>query len=90
MKYQCPDDLIAQFNENERLTLRSESSGVGAKIPPFVCAILSFCSIPRSKAEIQQQLGSQASGLVEQLIEIGLLCSKGQAIGKEMQCYVIM
>lgn len=68
-----PRDLIATFNEDGSVLLRSISRGVGAKAPAFTAAVLAYCSKPRTATDIEQALGRPAVSVYQQLAQLGLL-----------------
>ena len=68
-----PRDLMATFNEDGSILLRSTSRGVGVKAPAFASAVLAFCSKPRSPRDIEDALGPPAVAVYHQLAKLGLL-----------------
>ena len=66
-------DIQMTFTEDGAVFLRSGSSGIGAKAPPFVTAILAMCSSPMSRETIGERLGPAAAQAYDQLVELGLL-----------------
>lgn len=66
-------DIQITFNPDGSIFARSGSSGVAAKAPPFVCAVLAECANPTSREQIAQKMGPAGAGVYDQLVTIGLL-----------------
>ena len=79
MKHVRLPDIQATFNADGTLFLRSGSTGLGVKAPPFVTAILAACAQPSSRDDIAARLGPNAAGAYDQLVEIGLLTTPEKA-----------
>jgi len=74
-----PPDLIANFEENGKVLVRSVSLKIGAKVPPFAVGVLAYCSIPRSRDEVVAHMGPHAANMYDALAQNGLLLTPEQA-----------
>src|SRR4029453_16285143 len=54
---QRPRDCIATFEEDGRGIVRSTSRGAGAQAPAYALDVLAFCSVPRSREDVEEALG---------------------------------
>ncbi len=71
-KVRAPD-LQVRFQHDPLLFIRSETRGVGARVPPPAVAVLALCAEPRERDEVAAMLGPGAARLFEGLADAGLL-----------------
>ena len=87
MLLQRPSDLCAEFTADGRILLRSETMGIGAKVPPFVVGILAACHAPKTRSQVLQLLArsaphhdlQQMEAMLDQLIDAKMLCDPQDA-----------
>ena len=92
MLLQRPSDLCAEFTADGRILLRSETMGIGAKVPPFIVAILAECHTPKTRAQVLQMLArfapqpnlSALEMMLNQLIDANMLCDPQSATAHHM------
>jgi hypothetical protein len=72
-------DIQMTFTADGAVFLRSGSTGIGAKAPPFVTAVLGLCSSPKTREEVEERLGPAAAQAYDQLVNLGLLTTTEDA-----------
>lgn len=65
--------MLATFEPDGMLLVRSVSSGNGILVDSYAVALLATCSAPRSRDEVVDVLGEPAGELFDQLEAVGLL-----------------
>ena len=74
-----PRDLIATFDEDGMVLLRSPSRGAGARAPAWAVGVLAMCSRPRSREDVTRGMGPNGGAVYDQLASVGLLVSPEEA-----------
>lgn len=74
-----PRDLLATFEPDGSLLVRSTARGAAAELDAFAVGLLSSCSEPTTRASIVSQYGVDAGVLFDQLVALELLVPPAQA-----------
>lgn len=74
-RFMRPRDLLATFEPDGSILVRSTARAAAAELDPFAVGILSACSEPRSRESIVTEYGDDAGILFDQLVELNLLVS---------------
>ena len=72
-RYMRPRDLLATFEPDGSLLVRSTARAAAAELDPFAIGILSACSEPMAREQIVAQYGEDAGTLFDQLVALDLL-----------------
>ena len=73
-------DLVAELVETDRVVLRSVSASLEVVAPAQAVPLLSFCTTPRSRAEVVEAFGPMAGDAFDVMREGGLLVSPAVAV----------
>ncbi|MFM7199564.1 MAG: 50S ribosomal protein L11 methyltransferase [Myxococcota bacterium] len=76
--YVRPRDLLASFEPDGSILVRSTARGAAAELDAFAVGLLSSCSEPMTRATIVAQYGADAGVLFDQLVALELLVPPAQ------------
>ena len=72
-------DLMATFEADGAVLLRSASRGLGLRLPPWLLAVVAACNVPRTRAEIVAEMGPQGGQGFDVLVRTGALLPPDEA-----------
>jgi SAM-dependent methyltransferase len=84
---QRPRDCIATFEEDGSVIVRSTSRGAGAQAPAYALDVLAFCSVPRSRDEVEAALGPLGAQAYDGLAAADLLVHPDDARSTPVQLH---
>ncbi len=73
MRHVRPSDLIATFEDDGMVLLRSTSRGAGARAPAWAVGVLAACTKPRTRDEVIAMMGPNGGAAYDGLVDAGLL-----------------
>lgn len=79
MKHVRVGDLHLDFEGDKAIVLRSLTLGKAVRAPQFAAALVSWCGVPRTRAEVAQQFGAPAAGLYDALVRAQILVAPDAA-----------
>ena len=84
---QRPRDCIATFEEDGSVIVRSTSRGAGAQAPAYALDVLAFCSVPRSRDQVEEALGPLGAQAYDGLAAADLLVHPDEARSAPVQLH---